>query len=103
MFQRENDLIMLFTYVAPENLPIYTDEENGIVLLSSKISEVVSDYPNTEIFLARDFNSRINDFQDFIPYNDLQFVFGETDYPSDTFDMHRKSKMRVIIDLGRFL
>ena len=42
VFQRENDLIMLFTYVAPENSPIYSDEENGIVLLSSKIFEVVS-------------------------------------------------------------
>ena len=103
VFHRENDLILFFTYVAPENSPIYADEGNGIVLLNNKISEVVSEYPNAEIFLAGDLNSRISDFQDFIPSDDLQFVFGETDYPSDTFDIPRKSKDENYNRFGRSL
>ena len=30
--------------------------------------------------------------QDYIPSDDLDFVFGETDYPTDPFDMPRNSK-----------
>ena len=30
--------------------------------------------------------------QDFIPYDDLEFVFGVTDYPTDPFDIQRQSK-----------
>ena len=30
--------------------------------------------------------------QDFIPEDDLEFVFGDTDYPTDPFDMQRRSK-----------
>lgn len=101
-FQRQNDLVMFFTYVAPENSPVYTTEDNGIVLLGDKLSEIVLDNPNAEIFLAGDLNSRISNFQDFIPYDDLQFVFGETDYPSDTFDMPRVSKDNTCNRFGTY-
>ena len=30
--------------------------------------------------------------QDYIPFDDLDFIFGETDYPSDQFDRPRQSK-----------
>ena len=42
-------------------------------------------YPNADLFLSRDFNSRIGDQQDFISFDDLQFVFGESEYPTDSF------------------
>lgn len=48
----KKDLILFFTYVAPENSPIYADEATGIVLLNTKKSEVVSVYPNAEIFFS---------------------------------------------------
>ena len=49
-------------------------------------------YPNAEIIIAGDLNSRTKDFPDFIPDDDLNFIFGETDYPSDHFNLNRKSK-----------
>ena len=83
---------MFFTYVAPEKSPIYTDEENGIEILNDKISEIVSQYPEAELLVAGDLNSRIANMQDFIPFDDLDFVYGETDYPSDSFAINRQSK-----------
>lgn len=44
------------------------------------------------MFLGGDLNSRIGDMQDFIPADDVEFVFGDTDYPTDPFDIVRKSK-----------
>ena len=49
-------------------------------------------YPTAELLLAGDLNARISTLQDFIPYDDLKFVFGDTDFPTDTFDIPRKSK-----------
>ena len=38
VFDRKDDLILIFTYIAPENSPIYTDEDNGVILLNEKNS-----------------------------------------------------------------
>ena len=57
-----------------------------------KIFNIKFIYPNAEIIIAGDLNSRIKDFQDFIPEDELDFVFGITDYPSDSFHLKRKSK-----------
>ena len=51
-FNRSEDLIMMFTYIAPENSPIYTDEDNGLILLNEKISEILVNFPNAELFIA---------------------------------------------------
>ena len=67
---------MIFTYITPENSPIYTDEENGITLLNDRISEICMQYPSAESFLAGDLNARIGTIQDYIPYDDLELVFG---------------------------
>ena len=47
------------------------------------------------------YDKTISNFQDFIPHDELQFVFGETDYPSDTFEMPRISKDNTYNRLGR--
>ena len=91
-FNRNQDLIMLFTYVAPENSSIYTEEDDGLILLHEKLSEILIHYPTAELFVAGDLNARISTLQDYIPFDDLDFVFGETDYPTDPFDMPRNSK-----------
>ncbi|MCG7879459.1 MAG: hypothetical protein N0C90_24475, partial [Candidatus Thiodiazotropha endolucinida] len=37
-FENINDIVLIFTYIAPERSPIYTPEsDNGIILLSEKI------------------------------------------------------------------
>ena len=70
---------MIFSYVAPENSPIYTDENNGLTLLNEKNTEILSQYPTAELFVAGDLNARIGNLQDFIPFDDIDFVFGDTD------------------------
>ena len=50
---------MVFTYVAPENSPIYTDQNNELVLLNEKISEILSRYSMAGVFVAGDLNARI--------------------------------------------
>ena len=92
-FENINDIVLVFTYIAPERSPIYSPEnDNGIMILNEKIFDIKSNYPNADIIIAGDLNSRIKDFQDFIPEDELDFVFGETDYPSDSFQLKRKSK-----------
>ena len=79
--------------MAPERSPIYsTDNDDGIVILNEKLTRIKSDYSNVDIILAGDLNARTQDFLDFIPQDDLDYIFGDTDYPGDTFDLDRKSK-----------
>ena len=92
IFNRMNDLIMIFTYIAPENSPIYINDEDGMMLLNERISEICLQYPSAELFLAGDLNARISILQDYIPNDDLDFVLGETDYPTDSFDIPRRLK-----------
>ena len=47
--------------------------------------------------LAGDLNSRIGDMQDFIPSDDVEFVFGDTENSSDPLDINRKSKDKHVI------
>ena len=42
VFDRKEDLILIFTYIAPEKSPIYTEEDNGIVLLNEKFLVIVT-------------------------------------------------------------
>ena len=79
---------------------LYTDEDNGITLLNERISEVILQYPSAELLLAGDLNARISILQDFIPYDDLEFVFGHTDYPTDPYDIQGQSKDETYNRLG---
>ncbi len=45
-------------------------------------------------------NSRIKDFYDFIPNDDLDFIFNNVAYPSDNFEMPRKSKDKSYNSFG---
>lgn len=92
-FDGINDIVLVFTYIAPERSPIYTnDNDDGINLLNEKLLDIKTLYPNAEIILAGDLNARTKDFLDYIPQDDLDFVFGDTDYPGDTFNLSRNSK-----------
>ena len=74
VFDRKDDLILIFTYTAPENSPIYTDEDNGVILLNEKILKIVSEHQRAELFVAGDLNARIGKLQDFIPHDDLEYI-----------------------------
>ena len=65
-FYRQNDLIMIFTYIKPEYSPVNAQEDNGIILLNENINEILLRYPNTDLFVSGDLNSRIVDLQDFL-------------------------------------
>ena len=93
-FLNMQNTIMYFAYVSPQGSTIYKtlNENNGIVLLESNISDLKFDYPDSYFFLAGDLNARTKDFIDYIPKDDVQYIFGETNYESDDFDMQRKNK-----------
>ena len=93
-FVNQNDIIIVFTYVAPEKSTFYADPSiNGIELLADKILSIMAEYPNAELLLAGDFNARTKDYTDFIVDDDADYIFGEhTAYSADNFAIPRKSK-----------
>ena len=101
--KHQRDIIIIYTYVAPENSSIYTsDESNGIEILQRTVDDVISQYPNTNIMLAGDFNARTSNHLDYITNDDISFIFNDNmlDYPSDNFDLDRCSKDRKINKFG---
>ena len=50
-----HDMVLIFTYVAPEKSPIYSPEnDEWIAILNEKIFTIKSVYPEADIFLAED-------------------------------------------------
>ena len=94
LFDGMQDVILYFAYASPQGSRIYNnlDENNGILLIENNLNEIKIEYPDCSFFLAGDLNARTKDFKDFIPRDDLQYVFGETEYEKDNFDMHRNNK-----------
>ena len=82
---------MIFIFIRPENPPVYTQEDKCIILLNKNINEILLRHPDADLFLAGDLNSRIKNMQGFIPADDVEFVFGDTDYPIEPFDIVLKS------------
>ena len=57
-YESINDIVLIFTYIAPERSPIYTPEnDDGIILLNEKLLEIRSVYPKADIVIAGDLNS----------------------------------------------
>lgn len=90
----QNDIIIIFTYIAPEKSSFYVDPTtNGIELLADKILLILSEYPNADLLIAGDLNARTKDFIDYIVEDDAVYIFGEhTAYPADEFSIHRNNK-----------
>ena len=74
----------------------------GIELLSTSLEQVITNFPEAHLFLAGDCNSRIKDFLDYLPGDNLNFVFGDNlAYPADDFNMQRQNKdTQYIINFG---
>ena len=93
----ENDIILLFTYLSPEGSSIYENVDgntNGVELFEDEIlSTVVSNYPDANIFLAGDFNSRTSNLSDSISNDNTDFIFDDNSvYFPDEFELMRNSK-----------
>ena len=93
-FQSINDVILIFAYVSPENSPFYAENDsNGIENLNINLEKIVTKYPEAHLFLVGDLNSRIKDFLDYVPDDDVSFIFGDNiAYPNDEFSLSRKTK-----------
>ena len=89
-----NDIVMYFAYVSPEGSHIYAklEERDGVKLLHGNFTDTMNDYSNAYYFLAGDLNARAKDFFDYIPSDNLDYIFGETDYEGDAFNMARNNK-----------
>ena len=93
-FDNMRDIILYFAYVSPEGSPIYANnyEKDGIKLIDDNFTDIISDYPDAYYILGGDLNARTKDFIDYIPSDDLDYIFGETDYEGDDFDLPRSNK-----------
>ena len=94
IFKTDQDVIMCFVYISPEGSPIYntSEEKDGIKLFEKYLFSIRDLYPNEHLFLAGDFNARIKTFLDFIPEDNLNFVFGDVEYEDDPFGVPRNTK-----------
>ena len=93
----QRDLILYFTYTAPENSPIYTNSQlNGIEVLHDNVNSIIADFPNIELVLAGDSNARTANLLDYIPNDDLSYIFNDDclDYPSDALTLIDVQKIR---------
>ena len=87
-----NDIILYIAYVSPEGSSIYRDENNGILLLENNLSLIKNKYNECSLYLAGDFNARTSDLLDYIPDDNLRYVYNmDVDYNSDMFDLHRNN------------
>lgn len=50
------------------------------------------DYPNASCLLAGDLNARTKDFLDYIPDDNLRYIFGDADLNANQFDNPRATK-----------
>ena len=96
---------MYFSYISPEGSTIYTgyDQQTGIIRMKESVENLKLSYPDAMLFLSGDFNARIKDRIDFIPEDNLSYIFGETDYMNSSFDLQRNSKDSKINSFGRAL
>ena len=78
-FGLEIDIILLFTYLSPRGSTIYENFErntNGVELFEEEIlSPIVKNYPDANILLAGYINSRTSSLYDFIPNDNVEFIF----------------------------
>ncbi|MEW8544944.1 MAG: reverse transcriptase family protein [Candidatus Thiodiazotropha sp.] len=95
LFNKKNDIVMLFPYVSPEGSPIYneTDGINGIEILEDYLLQIVLRYPDASLLVAGDLNARCGSLQDTLSDDNIDHIFeGETAYENDYFEIYRKSK-----------
>lgn len=71
-------MIMYFTYISPEASIIYNESDTA--MMQENILQMKLMYNNAMIFVARDLNARIRDLIDFIPDDNLYYLFGDTEY-----------------------
>jgi len=94
-------LILLFTYVSPERSVIYeTGNGNGINILNNRITAILSDFPDVAFLLAGDFNARTKHLDDYIPSDDVDYIFQcNTAYPVTHFVCQENRFGSALIDL----
>ena len=76
----------------PEGSPVYTEEKNGIKLMQANISIMKDDYPDAHYFIGGDLNAHTKNFLVYIPFDNLFYIFGKTNYKGDIFNSERKNR-----------
>jgi hypothetical protein len=98
---------MGFVYIHPANSSIVTDNRlyKGIDYLDRCMSEVLNQFPECDIIISGDYNARTGSLNDYIINDDNKFIpsLEDMDYPSDTFNLPRKSTDDVYNEYGKEL
>ena len=79
-------VIMIFTYLPPENSPAYSrDETNGLEILAEQITQLRIQYPNHAIIVSGDLNARTKCKEDYICDDDIKHLPMNDAYDIATF------------------
>ena len=72
------DIVMVFAYISPEGSYIYDNSDfDGIQLLEKHLLTIKSNFSDALLFIAGDLNARTELFLDYIPDDNLKFIFGD--------------------------
>ena len=106
-FSLERDLIFVAVYLSPEASAVFnTYEKAGFEHIAEKINQIVEEYDNIDIMLARDFSARTGELDDFIMTDSTEFVPELRDNPSydtDDFNIPKENVDKEINNYGRDL
>ena len=98
------DIVMVFTYISPEGSYIYDNSDfDGIQLLEKHLLTIKSNFSDALLFIAGDLNARTELVLDYIPDDNLKFIFGDVTYVEDNFDMVRRNKDKKHNQFGKNL
>jgi hypothetical protein len=67
-------------------------EKKSVLQMYDNIEKIQFNYPEDDLFLGGVFHSRTRDFFNFIPCNDLHYVFGNVYYERCHFEIQRQNK-----------
>ena len=86
---QSEDFIMYFTYISPEGSCYYNDkyDQNGTDVMYQHFVAMRADYPHALLYVSGVLNVRCKDDLDFIPHDNLSFVYGNVDYNESDFDI----------------
>ena len=86
-------LLLLFTYLPPYGSKGYRNEEaNGVLHLEAYVNKIKSLYPELEIVISGDLNTRTQDLPDYIIDDACNYLPVPEFYMSDDFSIPRKSR-----------
>lgn len=86
--QSEN-MIIVCTYLPPQNSSAYTEETNGVLVLREKLVELKANFLQHTFVILRYLNASVGELQDTLNEDGIEHITGLEWYEPDEFDEPR--------------